>query len=301
MQARSEREQKCGAVLSLRIGTAIEHEVTAMLSWQIDQHLVRCVSGYTVVALGNAEFAVLLDSLGRDYLQAAIEANNVAQRILIEFSQPLHLNQLEIACSPSIGIFVFDRAPMPASTLLGNARFAMYQAIAAGENTTRFYDLALVESLDLHEELKAGLESGQFVLQFKPLSENADEATGFEAQMQWRHPQYGALSHGELLELGQRAGMGHELSLWVLTQACANLLRWRQDLSAVHFSVAVEVSAMAFERDDSIDALMMLIENADVCGGGLKLRLNEKIVAGDAAIEKINRLRSMGIEIVLGC
>ena len=243
MQTRSEREQKCGAVLSLNIGVAPEYDVTATLPWQIDQHLVRCVSGYTVVALGNAEFAVLLDNLDRLYLEAAVEANKVAQQILIEFGQPLHLNQLEITCSPSIGIFVFDRTPMPASTLLGNARFAMYQAIAGGGNAT--------------------------------------------------------LLHGELLELGQRAGMGHVLSLWALAQTCANLLRWRQDLSPA-FSVTVEVSAMAFERGDFIDELMTLIENVDVSAGRLKLRINEKIVTSNAVIEKINRLGGMGIEVLLG-
>ena len=299
MQTRSEREQKCGAVLSLNIGVAPEYDVTATLPWQIDQHLVRCVSGYTVVALGNAEFAVLLDNLDRLYLEAAVEANKVAQQILIEFGQPLHLNQLEITCSPSIVILVFDRTPMPASTLLGNARFAMYEAIAAGGNATRFYDPILAECLDLHEELKAGLASGQFVLEFKPLSEIEDEPAGFEARLQWRHPQYGTLLHGELLELGQRAGMGHVLSLWALTQTCANLLRWRQDLSPA-FSVTVEVSAMAFERGDFIDELMTLIENVDVSAGRLKLRINEKIVTSNAIIEKINRLGGVGIEVLLG-
>ena len=301
MQARSEREKKCGAVLSLSIERRFQHDDMALLSWGIDQHLVRCASGYTVVAVGNLEFVVLLENLDTHYTSAAVEANRVAQRILVEFGQPLCLPELELACSPSIGIFVFDQVPMPASTLLGNARFAMYQAIAAGENTIRFYDPALEEILDLHDELKAGLDSGQFVLEIEPSPENGDETAGREVLLKWRHSQYGTLAHGELLELAQRAGMGHVLTLWALSQACTKLLCWSRNTLTAHLSITVEVAARAFERFDFIDELMVLVEKAEVQSDRLKLRLNEKIVASDAVIEKINYLKARGIDVLLGC
>lgn len=301
-RARSSGEsgESCAAVLSVSVGEMRECELARALSRQISQRLANCAGANAVAVLGNAEFAVLLDNLDEHYIQAAVQANAMAQRILAEFQQPFRLIDGELICSPGIGICIIDRAPVPASVILGNARFAMYRAIAAGKNAIRFYDPALEQALNMHEELKAGLDSNQFELEYETQPAGSLGTGRFEASLRWRHPQYGALSHGELLALAESAGMGHALGEWLLTQVCLRLGRWRREIATGCHAVVVAVDAIQFRRDDFVARLVSMLENAGAGFHQLKLLLDENAWSDDGAVERIADLKNLGID-VLSC
>ena len=299
-RARANSESGLGytAVLSVSLGEMRECDVARALSRQIGQRLARCVGTNALAVLANSEFAILLENLDEHYTQAAIQASNMAQRVLAEFHQPFRLIDGELICSPGIGVVVIDATPIPVSNLLGNARFAMYRAMAAGKNTVRFYDPALEQALNVHEELKAGLEGDQFVLEYELQSQGDIGAADFEASLQWRHPQYNTLSHRELLTLAEHVGTGQALSEWVLTQVCNRLALWGRDTATTPFTIMVEVDTAQLRRGSFINKLSMMMENAGAETCKLKLRLGRDAWGDDRTMEKIASLKSLGIEVV---
>lgn len=289
--------QECAALLSISLGEMRDSDVARALSHQIGQRLAHCFEAGSITMLANLEFAILLDKLDHDRIQAAVQANHAAQRILAEMRQPFRLIDGELVCNPGIGIYVADHVPVPAQVVFGSARFAMYQAIAAGKNTIRFYDPALERALEVHEELKAGLESNQFVLEYESRAESAAE---LEVNLRWRHPQYGALSHGELMALAESAGMSLVLGDWLLAQLCLRLASWKQQDATGHRAIVVAIGAIQFRQDDFIAKLVGMLKNAGAEFQQLKLALDESAWGDDDVMEKISSLKGLGID-VLSC
>src|SRR5690606_36113434 len=155
----------------------------------------------------------------------------------------------------------------------------------------RFYDPGLEQALEVHEELKAGLESNQFLLEYESRAESAAE---LEVNLRWRHPQYGALSHSELMALAESAGMGLVLGDWVLVQLCQQLAAWKQQGATGHHAIVVAIGAIQFRQDDIIAKLVGMLKDAGVEFQQLKLALDESAWGDDDVMEKISSLKGLG-------
>ena len=142
---RNKRTKKCGAVISVHVDCANCRDAAKEEIWccRIARLLSSGMGGndaVTLAVLDNREFAVLLQHLDERYSLAVAQANRAALEILLEYERPWCQPCEGAACRPAIGVFVFDSIPLPGPVILGNARFAMYLAIAAGRSAVRFYD-----------------------------------------------------------------------------------------------------------------------------------------------------------------
>ncbi|TWE04904.1 diguanylate cyclase (GGDEF)-like protein [Neobacillus bataviensis] len=129
---------------------------------------------------GGDEFIILLENVNK------IKAVEAAQRILLEFTQPLVVNNQEFFVTPSIGISLYPTDGFDEETLIKNADTAMYQAKERGKNNFQFYSSNLngisVRKMELENGLRKALENHQFILHYQPqLSLSTGELVGIEA------------------------------------------------------------------------------------------------------------------------
>src|SRR5690606_28631464 len=120
----------------------------------------------TVARLGGDEFIVALSDLDKHE-----DATAVARRILAAISEPVRLDQHEVAVTASLGISVYPRDGDDDEALLKNADAAMYQAKDAGRHSFVFYDRSLnnvtYDRLSLEVKLRRALERGGFDLVYQ--------------------------------------------------------------------------------------------------------------------------------------
>lgn len=153
------------------LNDTLGHDTGDMLLTQVAKRLVIGMrEGDTVARLGGDEFVIILEELSRDPIEAAIQANEVGEKILTALNRNYLLSGYDYHNTPSIGVTLFNNQD-DIDSLLKRADIAMYAAKAAGRNTLRFFDqemqTAVTERAALETDLIRALEEHQFKLYFQ--------------------------------------------------------------------------------------------------------------------------------------
>lgn len=258
----------------------------------------------TVARLGGDEFVIMLDTLSDNPEEAASQAEVVGEKIRAAFTPPFQLIDHDYHSTPSIGVTLFGAKRTSVDELLKEADIAMYQAKAAGRNTMRFFDPDLQAAVQarsiMEEDLRRGIESGQFFLTYQP-QVNGNRIIGAEALIRWRHPERGIVSPLEFIPLAEETGLILPLGRWVLESACAQLLAWAAQPHTAELTLAVNVSARQFRQADFVEQVQSVLNRTRVEPSKLKLELTESLLIDDvdAVIAKMAALKACGVSFSL--
>ncbi|MFS8086274.1 MAG: diguanylate cyclase domain-containing protein, partial [Acidobacteriota bacterium] len=190
------RNHSAGALLFIdldnfkTLNDTLGHHKGDLLLEQVAQRLTSTVRQEdTVARLGGDEFVIMMEGLSLDSEDAADQALQVAQKILVVLNEPFDLQGQGFAGSASIGVGLFSRESDTVDELLKRADLAMYQAKAAGRNTVRFFDPAMQVTVmaraALESDLRKGLQDHQLILYYQPQVNDQNRITGAEALVRW--------------------------------------------------------------------------------------------------------------------
>ena len=255
--------------------------------------------------LGGDEFIVLLQDLAHDREQAAAVAQDVAEKIRAALEQPLVVESNEVQATPSIGIALFDGGEERMEDILRRADLAMYESKAAGRNAVRFFDPALQERAlqraALQREMRQSLRDGDFLLHGQPIVDAQGQVQGMEALLRWQHPTRGPVSPVQFIPLAEESGHILALGQWVLEQACAQLVAWRQDPQRCHWTLSVNLSARQLRQPDFVAQVRAVLTHSGADPHRLKLELTESQLLHDVedTIGKMEALAALGVQFAL--
>jgi diguanylate cyclase (GGDEF)-like protein len=312
--AQARRDESLIGVLYLdldhfkRINDTLGHSVGDALLQNVADRVVSCIRetdfvarqelGSAVSRLGGDEFTVLLTDV-HDVTGLA----KVARRILKSLESPFSLEDHEVVISGSIGITTWPSDGNDAETLLRNADTAMYHVKERGRNGHQFFAQSMNEialrGLVLEGKLRRGLEQHEFELHYQPkVSLRSGEVVGLEALARWRDPSEGLISPGEFIPIAEETGLIEPLGEWVLGEACAQIVRWR-DAGWAPVPVSVNLSAQQFRGGDLVARFTRIIEESGADPRCLEMEITESILLQDekAVSADLHRLRERGIQI----
>jgi EAL domain-containing protein (putative c-di-GMP-specific phosphodiesterase class I) len=202
-----------------------------------------------------------------------------------------------------MGISIYPRDGTDVSALRRNADAAMYEAKRAGKDRVRFYRPALGAAfqarLELEADLRRALDREELTLYYQPIFSAADNRQiAYEALSRWPHPGLGFVPPSQFIPLAEETGLIIRLGEWVLRDACRQC-RWWQDHGKPSVRVAVNVSALQFERADFVETVFSVLSETGLGGNLLDLELTETIVMRDIdnTSRKMARLRERGVRI----
>jgi len=302
------RHRRHGALLLIdldnfkTLNDTLGHHQGDLLLQQVSKRLLRCVQdGDTVARLGGDEFVVMLEDLGDNRLEAATQAEIVAERISTSLNQIYQLKGFSRYSTPSIGITLFGDESRAMDEVLKRADLAMYQAKAAGRNTMRFFDPQMQAVVTARAALEAGLQEAirlnQFLLHYQPQVTHDHRVTGVEALVRWQDPQRGMMKPGEFIPLSEETGFILPLGRWVLETACAQLAAWADQPALAELNLAVNVSARQFHQADFVDQVLSILARTGARADLLKLELTETVLITNVedVIAKMNTLKAQGV------
>jgi diguanylate cyclase (GGDEF)-like protein len=288
------------------LNDTLGHEQGDLMLQQFAKRLSSCVrKGDTVARLGGDEFVVLLDQLDQTPLQAIIQVETVAVKILEALQQPYQLDASEISCTASIGITLFGEQHEGTVEPLKRAELAMYQAKAHGRNTLRFFDPKMQAVVNARVTMEASLReavgTSQFVLYYQPQVTEKGQITGVEALLRWQHPKRGIVSPAEFIPLAEETGMILPIGTWVLETACRQLVQWANQPGMAHLKVAVNVSAKQFHQRDFSEQVLSILHRTGANPSRLMLELTESLLVTDVegVIAKMNAMKGTGVRFAL--
>lgn len=260
-----------------QVNDTLGHAVGDLLLQESAQRLLSSVRHNDFVArLGGDELIVLLENV--EELSSVVK---VADRILAAFEVPFLLEDHELTVSTSLGISVFPDDGQDAQALLKFADTAMYEAKAAGRNCYSFYDKEMsaraIARMSLDNRLRHALQHDELTLLFQPkLDLGSGEINGVEAMVRWPQPDGVALTPKEFLPVAEDTGLIVPLGLWVIEQACAQAVSWRE--RGLDLEMSVNVSSSLLDHEELSADLKRILNDSGMEPRRLTLELTEEIL-----------------------
>jgi diguanylate cyclase len=278
------------------------HSVGDALLVQVAERLRSRVAWATELArFGGDEFMLLWPGVATDD-----EAEECVRTLQDLFAAPFHVGGHEVVLGVSVGI---GRSPGPdlhpeatdADTLLGRAESAVWRVKTAGrqsaETSPELLSARLSERWQLESELRRALERDQLSVVYQPIVDAVSGRTvAAEALLRWRHPVLGELSPGRFIPVAEDAGLIHKLGGWVLNRSCQEAAGWPDGVR-----VAVNVSALQFERPDFLAGVEAALSQSGLSPDRLELELTESAVtrAPTQTAGRIRQLQELGVRVAL--
>jgi diguanylate cyclase (GGDEF)-like protein len=301
------RRQKSLAVLFLdldgfkHVNDSLGHPTGDKVLQSVGRRLVSCVRpSDTVSRQGGDEFVMLLSELDHPR-----DAATCAGRILRALGEPHSIDGHDLYTAASIGVSLYPEDGQDAETLIKNADTAMYHAKENGRQSYQFFKPAMnvraVERHSMEDGLRRALERGEFTLNYQPKVDLATGGiTGAEALLRWTHPIRGAISPADFIPVAEDCGLIVAIGSWVLREACGQMRAWL-DAGLPDITIAVNVSAMEFQREAFLDGVLDALRDSRLDPRRLELELTEGVFMKrvDSTASILRTLRESGVRVSL--
>ncbi len=264
-------------------------EVAARLN-----NLVR--NGIVVARFEGDEFALLLSFADPQ------ELTRFANEVFAVFDLPFQLGEYEMMISASMGIGLFPDHGSDAQTLLKNAGAALSHARKQGGNNYQFYTVEIhktaLKRLALENELRRGLDHGEFELYYQPKIEiNSSRIKGMEALIRWNHPDGVVVPPSDFIPAAEETGLIVPMGEWILRTACAQNKVWHD--MGFKLELAVNLSPVQFQQADLCDYIKSTVAASGLDPHYLNLEVTEGSIMNntETAVAILSELRNSGIKI----
>jgi diguanylate cyclase (GGDEF)-like protein len=279
---------------------ALGHTVGDRLLLLVAERLTAALHpGQMLARIGGDEFIAILDAIERPE-----DATDAGARLLAALTGPFHVDEHELLLSASVGISLCPEHGTELLTLQECADKAMYVAKSQGRNQLAIFSTEVDQRdrmlQEIGRDLYLALPQGQFRLCFQPLVERGAEVVGFEALLRWTHPIHGPIAPAEFIPMVEKTGLIVGIGEWVLREACRNCATWQRKGDRA-LSVAVNVSAVQFEREDFPDLVIGVLRDCGLDPGLLTLELTEGVLVRDLprTCRHLAGLRRLGVRVAL--
>ncbi len=250
--------------------------------------------------LGGDEFIVIANEL---LLASGPEL--VAERLLEALDQPFKLAAAgtpTLKVTASIGVASGDREC--AGDLLRDADIAMYQAKWDGRHCYVVFESGMqteVQSrMELEMDLREALQNDEFFLLYQPTFSLTDmKPTGMEALIRWNSPARGIVQPDDFIPLLEETGLITEIGAWVLGEACAQGVRWRE--SGHPIGIAVNVSARQLDADSFVTVVQSKLCESGLEPDALTIEITETALMRDTAAtaKRLTAVKALGVRIAI--
>jgi EAL domain-containing protein (putative c-di-GMP-specific phosphodiesterase class I) len=162
------------------------------------------------------------------------------------------------------------------------------------------------ESLGLEQELRLGLQRGEFSLHYQPeISLGSSETVGVEALLRWNSPARGLVGPDLFIPLAETSGLIIPLGEFALRSACEQTVRWQRDgVLPDPFVTWVNLSGRQISAGGISKMVRKALEDTGLSPAMLGLEVTETaIVEGGATSERargeLEDLHDLGVRIAI--
>lgn len=254
-------------------------------------------AGGSVARFGGDEFAIYLPKATQD------GALDIAQRISNAVEQPIEVGDSPLAVGASIGLcdcVVYAEKVAEAISRADMAMYAAKRTRGAPVLYTPESDFHAGVQLTLRHDLQKAMDSGQVVLHYQPKKcLRTGQWVGVEALARWEHPQFGYIPPVKFIEIAEKSGLIHRLTVYLLNYAADQAVRFQR--LGIYCPIAVNVSNISFSTADLVDTLTAPLISRGLPMSAFEVELTESAAINDQgrAIAILRQISDFGLIISL--
>lgn len=282
------------------VNDSLGHRVGDELLVQVAGKLVNTLrKSDSISRWGGDEFVMLLENI-----KDVEDIDNIVEKIVEELAKPTMTGGHLLHVSTSIGIARFPQDGDDSVSLLKHADISMYRAKAQGPGKFEYFNPTMlndsVKRLTLEVTVHEAFEKKDFFMVYQPqVAVASGNVVGLEALIRWN---FGGsfVPPDEFLPVIEEVGLMHDLSLWVLEQACQQNVDW-QNAGFPPVSIAVNLSPSFILHVDCAEKVQSILRKTGLAAKYLEIELTENtfIGSGLAAVSVLKSLRDIGVIIAL--
>ena len=189
------------------------------------------------------------------------------------------------------------------NNLIKFADIAMYEAKRAKSKQGKQYQPAMSEKIKRRlayvDDMKRGLEHGDFKLYYQAQYNHYGDIIGAEALLRWQHPVHGMESPGVYIPIAEESDLILAIGQWVLEQACRDINKIEQLALPESFKkIAINVSAKQLNQHDFQERVLHAIKQNNIPAERLALELTENLLVENIedSIKLIASLKANAID-----
>jgi diguanylate cyclase (GGDEF)-like protein/PAS domain S-box-containing protein len=252
-----------------------------------------------VARQGSAEFLVCVEGVADE--QHAIE---MANSIYADLRLPFQWRSKRILPRMAMGLVIACEECAHPEDLMQAAELALIEAKEIGCGPLVCYSNSLRERvlarLQLESDLEQAIQTGQMVFHYQPeIDLVSGRIVGFEALVRWQHPVRGLLGPREFVPIAEQTSLILPLGDWGLTEACRQIMAWREMEHAdrIPLRVSVNLSARQFGQPGLVGRVAEILANSAMKPDHLRIEVTESSLMGDAdtALKTMQDLQSLGV------
>lgn len=153
----------------------------------------------------------------------------------------------------------------------------------------------------MHPALRAAIQNHELQLCYQPIIElETSRIKGFEALLRWQHPDFGEVSPLDFIPLAETMGLIEVLGDWVVTQSCAHLSSWLEQISnAAHLSVNINISARQLTNSGLANQIQRMTHEYHISPSNINLEITESTMMTDPDYTStvLKELKNLGVHL----
>jgi diguanylate cyclase (GGDEF)-like protein len=229
----------------------------------------------------------------------------LAAKVIEQLGLPVALPNRVVTVACSIGMAHHPEDGHTVSDLMRRADMAMYAAKSAGGRRSAWFDAAmdarLAERTAVLADLHLALERNEFELHYQPrVAAEGGAVRCAEALLRWRRRGGEIVPPGRFVDLLEDSGLIDAAGLWVIGEACRQLVAWRASGTALE-SLSVNVSTRQLHAPGFAEQVLGIVRGHGLAPSDIELEITESVFIGDSseAIARLRTLRDAGMGIAL--
>ena len=226
----------------------------------------------------------------------------LCQKLNSIVKKPLNIDGELIHIDIAIGVGIYPDDATEAMRVLDAAINAVG---TASNNQPQFYSKAVqhdaLRFIRTETRLRQALLEDQFEVWYQPQVDLvAQTVTGVEALIRWRLPNGKLAPPADFLSVAESTGLIVAMDRWVLKKACEDMAGWRKQWLGIE-RVAVNITSHDVQEPDFVKYVRQQLEQFELPPPTLELELTESELfrADTENLEKLNELRSYGLDIAI--
>ena len=241
-----------------------------------------------VARVGGDEFVIII----QDYT-TYLELSNIITRIQNNIKRPW-----------LIQTHPYPKDGTDSVTLMKNADIAMYEAKKMGRAQFYFFteelNKSVQESIALDKNMREALKNKEYELYYQPkVDVVTKKIVGAEALIRWNSPTKGFVSPNEFIPLAEENGFIVSLGEWVIDEAIAQHLRWRE--RGIDIRLSINISAKQLTGLEFADHFIEKLRLHAINPQNIDIEITEYmfIHATVETLDTLNKIKDFGVTISL--